>query len=80
MCLAKIYNSKHHNLMTDTISFSNLIVGATLGNTAAGVSEARFKFRRQAVTTVFRSYLKKRILVQNDAKLMPNVVQGDREV
>ena len=27
-----------------------------------------------------RSYLKKRILVQNDAKLMPNVVQGGREV
>jgi len=26
-----------------------------------------------------RSYLKKRILVQNDAKLMPIVVQGGRE-
>jgi len=26
-----------------------------------------------------RTYLKKQILVQNDAKLMPNVVQGGRE-
>jgi len=29
---------------------------------------------------LYRSYLKKRILVQNDAKLMPNVVQGGHEV
>jgi len=29
---------------------------------------------------ILRTYLKKRILVQNDAKLMPNVVQGGREV
>jgi|GEM_PF-3476384 len=28
---------------------------------------------------LFRTYFKKRILVQNDAKLMPNVVQGGRE-
>jgi len=33
-----------------------------------------------AGNTVLRSDLKKRILVQNDAKLMPNVVQGGREV
>jgi len=29
---------------------------------------------------IVKSYLKKWILVQNDAKLMPNVVQGGREV